>query len=252
METKPLHDRVAVVTGAGRGIGRHIALGLAGMGARVVLAARSDSELRAVQAEIDAAGGEAAVIATDMSRKADVVRLVEQTVERLGALHILVANAGICPMTPLEMISEEEWDQVLTVNLKGTFLACQAALPHLRHAGKLGRVVILSSIAGQSGGMSAPAHYAASKAGLLGLTKLFAQRLAPDGVTVNCVSPATVESDLTSGWSPEFLASLAARIPLGRLGKPEEVAAAVCYLVSDSAAFITGATLDINGGVYLR
>jgi 3-oxoacyl-[acyl-carrier protein] reductase len=187
-----------------------------------------------------------------MSRKADIVRLVEQTVGRFGALHILVANAGICPMTPLEMISEEEWDQVLTVNLKGTFLACQAALPHLRHAGKLGRVVILSSIAGQSGGMSAPAHYAASKAGLLGLTKLFAQRLAPDGVTVNCVSPATVESDLTSGWSPEFLASLAARIPLGRLGKPEEVAAAVCYLASDSAAFITGATLDINGGVYLR
>jgi len=252
MESQSLHERVAIVTGAGRGIGRHIALGLAAMGARVALAARSEPELRAVQAAIEAAGGQAAVTPTDLARKADIVRLVEGTVEQFGALHILVNNAGVCPLTPLEEISEEEWDQVLTVNLKGTFLASQAALPHLRRAGRQGRLIILGSLAGQSGGMKAPAHYAASKAGLLGLTKLLAQRLAPDGVTVNCVSPATTESDLTAVWTPEFRASLAARIPLGRLCRPEEVAAAVCYLASDSAAFITGATLDVNGGVYLR
>ena len=177
---------------------------------------------------------------------------VEATVAAFGGLHILVNNAGICPLSAFDEISEAEWDRVLAVNLKGAFLCCQAALPYLRQAGGRGRVINIASAAGQMGGILVGAHYAASKAGLIGLTKTLAKVLASDGVTANCVSPATTSTDLTAAWSSGKQAQVKAQIPLGRFGEPDEIAAAVCFLAGDDASYITGATLDVNGGLYLR
>jgi 3-oxoacyl-[acyl-carrier protein] reductase len=188
----------------------------------------------------------------DVSRQTDVRRAIERAVEHFGALDILVNNAGICPLRDFADVTEEEWDRVLDINLKGTFFCCQAALPHLRTSGERGRVVNISSVAGQSGGVLAPIHYSASKAGLIVLTKTLARILAPDRATVNCVAPGTTATDLTDAWAEELREQVRAAIPLGRLGQPEEIAEAVCFLASDRAAFITGATLDVNGGLFIR
>ena len=179
-------------------------------------------------------------------------RAVATTVEHFGGLDILVNNAGICPLTAFAEISAEEWDRVLAVNLKGAFLFCQAALPHLRRSGRQGRIINIASVAGQMGGVTIGAHYAASKAGLIGLSKSLAQLLAADGVTVNCVAPGTTETDLTDSWSEAARDAVREKIPLGRFAQPDEIAEAVCFLATDRAAFITGATLDVNGGLYLR
>jgi 3-oxoacyl-[acyl-carrier protein] reductase len=247
--TEQLAERFAFVTGAARGIGLAIARALVARGARAALVDLDSDALDAAAAEL---GESALPIVADVSRANEVVIAVQMAVQRLGGLHILVNNAGICPMSPFEKITEAEWERVLAVNLKSAFLCCQAALPHLRQCGNRGRIINMTSVAGEMGGVSVGAHYAASKAGLIGLTKSLAQRLAPDGVTVNCVAPGTVATDLTAAWTPDDLARSASKIPLGRLGQPEEVAEAVCFLASDRAAFITGATLDINGGMYLR
>jgi 3-oxoacyl-[acyl-carrier protein] reductase len=191
-------------------------------------------------------------VQADVSRPPDVQRAVERSVECFGGLDILVNNAGICPLTAFPDITEAEWDRVLDINLKGAFFCSQAAFPHIRQSGPRGRVVNISSVAGQSGGLMAPFHYAASKAGLIVLTKSLARLLAPEGATVNCVAPGTTATDLTAAWAEDLLERVRAAIPLGRLGQPQEIAEAVAFLVSDRAAFITGATLDVNGGLYLR
>ena len=241
-----LSGRAALVTGAGRGIGLAIALALAERGAKVSLVdvadltglSRPDKSL---------------ALHADVTRPGEVHRAVEATVAAFGGLQILVNNAGICPLSAFDEISEAEWDRVPAVNLKGAFLCCQAALPYLRQAGRRGRVVInIASAAGQMGGLLVGAHYAASKAGLIGLTKTLAKVLASDGVTANCISPATTSTDLTTAWPAGKQAQVKAQIPLGRFGEPDEIAAAVCFLAGDDASFITGATLDVNGGLYLR
>ncbi len=244
-----LAGRVALVTGAGRGIGLAIAEALVGRGASVALL---DVDSDALDNAVGALGAAALPITADVSNAEQVNVAVKTVVHHFGALDILVNNAGICPMTSFEEISEGEWERVLAINLKGAFLCCQAALPHLRQAGKRGRIISIASVAGQMGGVSVAPHYAASKAGLIALSKALAQRVAADGVTVNCVAPGTVVTDLTASWTDEELARVETRIPLGRLAQPREIAEAACYLASDSAAFITGATLDINGGIYLR
>jgi 3-oxoacyl-[acyl-carrier protein] reductase len=249
MGSGELLGRVAVVTGAARGIGLAIAQALKDCGASVAL---WDVDAQALERAARSLGEAAWPCVADVTI-ADAVRTAtQQVVDRFGALHILVNNAGICPMTPFEQISEQEWERVLAVNLKGAFLCCQAALPFLCDAGPHGRIINISSVAGQMGGVSVGVHYAASKAGLIGLTKSLAHQLAPYGVTVNCVAPGTTATEMTAAWSQEDLSRALARIPLGRLAQAEEIAAAVCYLASDRAAFITGATLDINGGLYVR
>ncbi|MCS7260274.1 MAG: SDR family oxidoreductase [Anaerolineae bacterium] len=249
MTAEDLAGRVAVVTGAARGIGQAIAQALIAHGAWVAM---WDVDTSAVEQAAHALGAAAWPCGVDVTHAEAVHTAIRGVVDRFGGLHILVNNAGICPMTPFEQISEPEWERVLAVNLKGAFLCCQAALPFLRDAGPRGRIINISSVAGQMGGVSVGVHYAASKAGLIGLTKALAHRLAPYGVTVNCIAPGTTATEMTAAWPREDLERAWARIPLGRLAQPDEIAAAVCYLASDQAAFITGATLDINGGLYLR
>ncbi|MGQ9501910.1 MAG: SDR family NAD(P)-dependent oxidoreductase [Anaerolineae bacterium] len=249
MVSDELAGRVAVVTGAAHGIGLAITTALIEHGASVAM---WDIDAPALERAVHSLGGKAWPCVVDVTI-ADAIRTaLEGVVDRFGALHILVNNAGICPMTPFEQISEQEWEHVLAINLKGAFLCCQAAWPFLRDAGARGRIINISSVAGQMGGVSVGVHYAASKAGLIGLTKALAQRLAPYKVTVNCVAPGTTATEMTAAWSHEDLERAWAHIPLGRLAQASEIAAAVCYLASDRAAFITGATLDINGGLYLR
>lgn len=247
--TGELVGRTALVTGAARGIGLAIATALAEQGAGLALL---DVDVDPLALAGRAIGARALTIKADVSRLEDVQRAVDLTVERFGGLDILVNNAGICPMSAFADITEAEWDRVLAINLKGAFLCCQAALPDLRRSGQRGRVVNIASVAGQMGGVAVGAHYAASKAGLVGLSKSLAQVLAADGVTVNCVAPGTVATDMTLDWSEATHADLKDKIPLGRFAQPQEIAEAVLFLASDRAGFITGATLDVNGGLYFR
>ncbi len=248
-----LTHRTALITGAARGIGLAVAQALAAGGANVAMIDVDTTALQPALASLQDAGltsGHLAVVA-DVTRPADVSAAVEATVAAFGGLDILVNNAGICPLTPFEQIEEAEWDRVLAVNLKGAFLCCQAALPHLRRSGR-GRIINISSVSGQMGGVLVGAHYAASKAALVGMSKSLAKLFAPDGITVNCVAPGTTDTELTAAWSEPLREQVRAQIPLGRFAGADEVAAAVCFLASDAAAFITGATLDVNGGLYLR
>ncbi len=247
MERHHLTGRTALVTGAGRGLGRAISRRLAELGAQVVLGDVDAGALDETARLIRAQGGEVSTCVFDVS-DASAVRAA---FAHIGQLEILVNNAGICPLTSPDEISEAEWDQVLAVNLKGAFLCIQAALPGLRASG-WGRVINIASLAGQMGGISVGVHYAASKAGLLGLTKAFARLLAPYGVTVNAIAPGPVETDLTADWPEQIRHDLRAKIPLGRFMQPEEVAEVVAFLCSPAAAAITGATIDVNAGLLMR
>jgi 3-oxoacyl-[acyl-carrier protein] reductase len=247
--TKDLAGCVAFITGAAQGIGLAIATSLSRRGASMAMV---DVDLSTLELAAQSLGDGVLTLQADVSRQDDVRRAVEQTVEHFGGLDILINNAGICPLRDFAEVTEEEWDRVLDINLKGAFFCCQAALPHLRKSGQQGRVVNMSSVAGQSGGVLAPIHYSASKAGLIVLTKTLARILAPDGATVNCVAPGTTDTPLTAAWAEDLQERVRTAIPLGRFGRAEEIAEAVCFLVSEKAAFITGATLDVNGGLFIR
>ena len=237
-----LKDRAAIITGGARGIGRAIAEAFAAEGARLALA---DVD----RAALEAAAGDLGALAvpTDVSDEEAVRAMVEATVRRYGRIDILVNNAGICPLTQFESISHAEWDRVLAINLTGAFLCCQAAAPHMRDAG-YGRIINISSVAGKMGGVTVGVHYAASKAGMLGLTWSLARLYAPFGITANAITPVTVETDLTRDWPPEILEQLRRSIPLGRLARVADVASAAVFLASEPSGFITGEVLDVNGG----
>jgi 3-oxoacyl-[acyl-carrier protein] reductase len=242
-----LAGRIAIVTGASRGIGRAIARQLAAQGAHVIAAARGDNA-RAVADEITAAGGRAEPFTIDVTESSAPERLVASTLERLGRIDILVNNAGIARDRLMLRMKREDWDAVLATNLTACFALTQAALkPMIRQ--KAGRIVCISSVVGQSGN-AGQANYAASKAGVIGFAKSVALEVASRGITVNVVAPGLIETDMTRAITESAREEWAAKIPLRRLGTPGDVASAVCFLASDEASYITGQVLAVNGGMY--
>jgi 3-oxoacyl-[acyl-carrier protein] reductase len=248
-QTGLLKDKVAVVTGASRGIGRAIALKLAASGARVVLSARSQSALDDLAAAIAAAGGEALAVPTDIARTEDVENLFETALARFGQVDILVNNAGITRDTLLVRMKDADWDAVLETNLKGPFL-CSRAAAKIMTKQRCGRIINISSVVGEMGN-AGQANYCASKAGLIGLTKSMARELARRHVTVNAVTPGFIVTEMTEVLSDKVKEELLGQIPLGRFGEADDIAAAVVFLASDQAAYITGQVLGVNGGMYM-
>jgi 3-oxoacyl-[acyl-carrier protein] reductase len=243
MGMKSLEGRTALVTGSSRGIGRAIALALAQAGAAVAVNYhRRAAEAEAVAMEIAALGQRCASIQADVSQAADVERLVRTAEERVGAIDILVNNAGIARVQQVEEITERDWNELIDGNLKSCFLVTQAVLPGMR-ARRWGRVINLSSVAAQVGGVVGP-HYAASKAGMQGLTHFYAQRFAKDGITANSIAPALVETEMVTS----NLNARPDRIPVGRFGNVSEVADVAVLLATNG--YITGQTFNVNGGWY--
>jgi 3-oxoacyl-[acyl-carrier protein] reductase len=243
-----LDGKVAVVTGASRGIGRAIAATLASRGALVVAAARGENAGATVDA-ITAAGGRAERAAVDVTDVASVERLIGGVVGAHGRIDILVNNAGITRDQLLLRMKRDDWDQVLATNLTSAFSCVQAAIkPMIKQRG--GRIISVSSVVGQTGN-AGQANYAASKAGLIGFSKALARELASRHITVNVVAPGFVETDMTRAIAEKAQGDWSAQIPLGRIGTPEDIAAAVCFLASDEASYITGHVLAVNGGMYM-
>ena len=242
-----LDGRVAIVTGAGRGLGEAIAAELDGRGATVIVADVDGPAAAAVAGRL-----QRAVAATvDVADWDAVHGLVQETVARHGRLDICVNNAARSVARGFWEIEPAEWDDVLTVNLRGVLAGCRAAGAQMRDQGG-GRIINLASLAGQQGGINGGAHYAASKAAIIVLTKIAAAELAPHGVTVNAIAPAAIDGPILQAMAPERQTAIAASIPVGRVGRPEEVAATAAFLASDAAAFITGTTVDVNGGLFMR
>lgn len=244
-----LIDKVAVVTGASRGIGRCTALALAAQGADLVVAARSLQPLQELVAEIEAMGRKALAVTGDAAVTEDADKLIAAAVAKFGKVDILVNNAGITRDGLLLRMKDEDWDAVLDTNLKGAFVLSRAAAK-LMSKQRSGRIINISSVVGEMGNPG-QANYCASKAGLIGLTKSVARELARRGVTVNAITPGFIETDMTNELSEKARQDLTAQIPLGRLGQAEDIAQAVVYLASAQAGYITGQVLGVNGGMYM-
>jgi 3-oxoacyl-[acyl-carrier protein] reductase len=243
-----LSGKVAIVTGASRGIGRAIATTLASHGAHVVAAARGENAAGTVTA-IAEAGGRAESATVDVTDPSSVGSLIAGAVERHGRIDVLVNNAGITRDQLLLRMKRNDWDDVIATNLTSAFTCVQAVLkPMLRQRG--GRIISISSVVGQMGN-AGQANYAASKAGLIGFSKAVAREVASRGITVNVVTPGLVETDMTKAIADKAQGDWAAQVPLGRIGTPQDIAAAVCFLASDEASYITGHVLAVNGGMYM-
>jgi len=239
--------RIAIVTGASRGIGRAIAERLAAEGRHVVLVSRSEAPLNDLKSSIEAAGGAASVKAVDVGDGAALAAAVEQVAAEQGRLDILVNNAGITRDNLLMRMSDEEFDEVIRVNLRSAFVACRAAARPMMK-GRFGRIVNISSTSGVVGN-AGQANYAAAKAGLMGFTKTLARELGGKGVTANVVAPGFIETDMTAGLPDEIKEGVQKLQSVRRLGAPGDIAAAVSYLTSDDAGFVTGQTLCVDGGM---
>jgi 3-oxoacyl-[acyl-carrier protein] reductase len=242
--------RTAMVTGASRGIGKACALELARAGAKVVLAARQIDKLEEVAAEIRTAGGEAFVVVMDLASHESIKTAVSTASKEFGRIDILVNNAGVTKDNLALRMKPDDWNIVLQTNLSGAFFCIQQVIsPMMRE--RWGRIVNISSVVGQAGNPG-QANYVASKAGLIGLTKSLAQELASRNITVNAVAPGFIETDMTGVLKEEQKARITQGIPMGRIGTPGEVAAAVRFLASEEASYITGNVIDVNGGMYMR
>lgn len=244
-----LEGKNALVTGASQGIGRACALALAKAGAKVGIAARNEEKLRAVAAEIAAAGGEAEIFVLDVSNEESIKSVAKDATTRLGTVHILVNNAGITRDTLLLRMKRNDWDDVLQTNLTGTFLLTQALVSSMMKA-RWGRIINISSVVGETG-QAGQANYAASKAGLIGFTKSVARELASRGITANAVAPGYIETAMTAVLDEKQRDAMLGQIPLARPGTDEDIAAAVRFLASEEAGYITGHVLDVNGGMYM-
>ncbi|HEY3825880.1 MAG TPA: 3-oxoacyl-[acyl-carrier-protein] reductase [Bryobacteraceae bacterium] len=243
-------NRIALITGASRGIGRACALALSAGGAKVVLAARQVEKLEEVAAEVRAAGGEAYVVSIDLASPDSIKEAFSKASKDFGRIDILVNNAGLTRDGLALRMKRDDWDIVLQTNLSGSFFCIQQVLPAMVRE-RWGRIVNIASVVGESGN-AGQANYAASKAGLIGLTKSLAQELASRNITVNAVAPGFVETDMTASLSDELKAKITEAVPLKRIGSPKDVAAAVKFLAGDDASYITGHVLDVNGGMYMR
>ena len=241
-------NRTAFVTGASRGIGRACALELARNGARVVLAARQREKLEEVATEVRALGTEAIVVEIDLS-SAESIAHAFAAAKEFAPIHILVNNAGITRDTLALRMKLDDWESVIRTNLTGSFLCMQQVLQGMMRE-RWGRIINISSVVAEAGNPG-QANYVASKAGLIGLTKSLAQEMASRNITVNAVAPGFIDTDMTSVLSDELKAGILGKIPLKRLGSPEDIAAAVTFLASEGAGYITGHVLDVNGGMYM-
>ena len=245
--TVDLSGRVALVTGASRGIGRAVAVALAGAGAVVVAAARGANAEGTARA-IGESGGRAEAAPLDVTDAASIAACVDGLLARHGRLDILVNNAGIARDQLLMRMKRDDWDAVLAANLTGTFACTQAAIKTMVRQ-RSGRIVCITSVVGQMGN-AGQANYAASKAGIIGFVKSMAREVASRNVTVNAVAPGLIDTDMTRAITGSAQQDWVAKIPMGRLGTPEDVASAVCFLASDAASYITGHVLAVNGGMY--
>lgn len=246
-----LSGRVALVTGSGRGIGRVLALALAEAGADIAVADIDYPSALNVCDEISKLGGRSLAIRADVTQKQSVAAMMQTVVDQLGGLDILVNNAGIFPIAALTSMAEEEWDRVIAVNLKGVFLCSQAALAPMRQRGG-GRIINMASVSGLVGAVGF-AHYAASKAGVIGFTKALARESAPMGITANAVAPGIVATEIaTETFPPSALEVYKSQVPLRRLGTPEDLTALVLFLASPGAAYITGQVYTVDGGYTMQ
>jgi 3-oxoacyl-[acyl-carrier protein] reductase len=241
--------RTALVTGASRGIGKACAIALAQSGCRVVLAARSMQNLEETAAAIRNSGWEAFPVEMDLANRDSVANSISKASKEFGRIDILVNNAGMAKDGLALRLKPADWDIVLQTNLSGSFYAIQQVLSGMMRE-RWGRIVNISSVVGEMGN-AGQANYVASKAGLIGLTKSLAREVASRNITVNAVAPGFIETDMTHGLTPELKQKMIEQTPLGRIGSPADVAAAVKFLVSDEASFITGHVLDVNGGIYM-
>jgi 3-oxoacyl-[acyl-carrier protein] reductase len=245
-----LTGKVALVTGGSRGIGRAASIALAKQGAQVVINyVSNEGAAREVAEQIQAAGGKAEIVQFDVGSSEAAEKAVAELAKRLGRLDVLVCSAGISIDGLLLRLKDEDFDRIMSVNVKGS-LACARAATKVMMRAKTGRVIFLSSIVGEMGNAGQTA-YSASKAALLGVTKSMARELASRFITVNAITPGFIDTDMTGALTDEQKAAINQNIPLGRTGRPEEIAAAVVYLASDEAAYITGQTLRVNGGMYM-
>ena len=240
-----LEGRLALVTGASRGIGRVTSKRLAEAGATVLAAARGDH----AQDTVSESGGRGEVVSLDVSDPENVEQVLKEVIAQHGGIEILINNAGITRDQLMLRMKHDDWEAVVSTNLTGAFTCARVALRSMIK-NRFGRIINISSVVGQMGN-AGQANYAASKAGLIGFTKSLAREVAPRGVTANVIAPGLIETDMTHSMTEDMRGEWESRVPLGRLGLPDDVAAAVCFLASDEASYITGQVLGVNGGIYM-
>ena len=249
-----LQDKVALVTGGSRGLGRAISLGLAAEGVKVAVNyCRGEDKARATVEEIrERFGSEAIAVRGDVSKFEEVRRMFEETEREIGPLDVLINNAGVWPQAYVKDMTEEHWDSTVDINMKGPFLTCQRAVQGWLAAGRQGRIVNITTQAAFHGATSGHADYAAAKAGLVAFTKSLAREVAGSGIHVNAIAPGLMDTDMARGAIEKDWERYLKRIPLGRVAEPEEIANMVVFLASDRASYVTGATVDVTGGMIMR
>lgn len=246
MSTK---KRVAIITGSAKGIGFECAKALAEDGCNVVIADIDEQGAKEAAKSLNTIESIAIAVKVDVSSVESIEDMVSKTVEQFGGIDVLVNNAGIISTNGVEDVTEAEWERVMNINLKSMFFTVQKSLPYLKKSDG-GKIINISSLAGRNGGITVGLPYAVSKAGAIGLTKAFASKLAEFNINVNCVAPGTTETEIFAGYTQDKINYLKSCIPLNRLGQPGDIANAVTFFASDKASFITGAVLDVNGGMY--